>query len=145
MDNEINKKGAIAVRQQKEKELILEQLRKIPIIETACSRAQISRATFYRLRAEDPEFKTSVEEAIAEGVSFINDMSESQAISLIKEKNWPAISFWLRARHPAYRQKVDMDARITPVLEKLTPEQEELIGKALRLAALPVTDINSHE
>ncbi len=134
-------KGIVAIRQKKEKEAILEQLRRVPIVQVACERAGVSRATFYRLRAEDVEFKTSVEGAINEGVAFITDMSESQLISLIKEKNWPAISFWLRAHHPAYRNKIDVQAHITAIPEKLTPEQEAEIERAIKLASLVENEI----
>ena len=112
--NKITSKGTVAVRRQKEKELILEQLRRVPVIQVACERAGLSRASFYRLKAEDEAFKTLIEEAIKEGVGFINDMGESQLIALIREKNWPAISFWLRAHHPSYKQR-DFQAGIAVI------------------------------
>ncbi len=131
-----NKDNLVKLRQEKEKQIVLEQLRRIPIVQVACEKAGVSRATFYRLRNEDSEFKKVIEEAVTEGVSFITDMSESQLITLIKDKNWPAISFWLRAHHPSYRTKVDINARITATPEKLTPEQEAEIERAIKLASL---------
>ncbi len=136
------KETLVKLRQEKEKQLMLEQLRRIPIIQVACEKAGISRPTFYRLRSGDDKFKAAIEEAVVEGVAFINDMSEAQVISLIKEKNWPSISFWLKARHPAYKTKVEVDARVVQAPEKLTPEQQELVENALRLAVLPVPDKN---
>ncbi len=134
MSNE--QKDVVALRQAKEKELILNQLRRIPIIQVACEKAGVARATFYRLRNDDLNFKLAVEEAVTEGISFITDMSESQLISLIKDKNWPAISFWLRAHHPRYSTKIELTTKIQRE-EILTDQQKELIQKALSLATLP--------
>ena len=136
MNNE--QKDVIALRQVKEKELILGQLRRVPIIQVVCEKVGIARATFYRLRNDDLNFKLAVEEAITEGISFITDMSESQLISLIKDKNWPAISFWLRAHHPKYSTKVEVIAKIQQD-DTLTLEQKALVEKALQMANLPGT------
>ena len=135
MSKKTDSKDVVVIKQQKEKEIILQHLRKIPIVQVACEKAGVSRATFYRLRVEDEHFKTSVEEALAEGVTFINDMSEAQLITLIKEKNWPAISFWLRGHHPSYKQK-DFSAGILinengektifEIFSEISPETEEL-------------------
>ena len=135
MSKKTDSKDIVIIKQQKEKEIILQHLRKIPIVQVACEKAGVSRATFYRLRVEDEHFKTSVEEALAEGVNFINDMSEAQLITLIKEKNWPAISFWLRGHHPSYKQKdfqagfaiTEEDGKTTfELFAKLDSETEEL-------------------
>lgn len=124
------------MKTDKNKETLIEQLKKTPIIEIACEKAGISRATYYRWRKENPDFAKTADEAIIDGESFINDMSESQVISLIKEKNWPAISFWLKYHHPKYANKIEVEANIKQLDEKLTPEQETVVREALRLASL---------
>lgn len=134
-----NKKQNIAAKHGAEKIAILDQLRRIPIIQVAVEKAKVSRPMFYRLRAEDPQFKAAVEEAMKEGVLYISDLSESQLITLIKDKNWPAISFWLKAHHPAYKPKVDITARVEGPKE-LTTEQEALIERALKYVAKPPAD-----
>jgi len=121
------------MKNEKQKQLLLEQLRKTPIVELACEKAGVSRATYYRWRKENPEFAKISDEAITDGESFINDMSESQVISLIKDKNWPAISFWLKYHHPKYANKIEVEANIKQSDGKLTPEQEEIVRKALEL------------
>lgn len=133
------------VKQAAQKGIVLEQLRQVPIVQVACRKAGVSRATFYRMRAEDPEFEAAVAKAIEEGVAFINDMSESQVVSLIKDRNWPAISFWLKAHHSSYRTKVDVDARIIDAQEALTEEQKTIITRALRLASLTGEDDSSNK
>src|ERR1035437_10358280 len=106
------------------KKLLLEHLSKIPIVQIACDKAGVSRATFYRWRNDDKEFDKSVEEAMAEGKMFINHTSESQVISLVRDKSWQAIAFWLKHHHPEYGDKVELTAKIKYEDETLTPEQE---------------------
>jgi len=89
-------------RQQMEKARLLEELRKVPIAAVACQRVGVGRATFYRWRETDPQFADGVEEAIRQGTEAINDMSESQLISLIKDKSANAIRYWLEHNHPKY-------------------------------------------
>ena len=122
------------MKKDKDQQLIIEQLKKIPIVEIACEKIGISRSTFYRWR-EDKTFAAAADAAMKDGELYINDLSEAQVISLIKEKNWPAISFWLRAHHPTYKTKVDVTARVE-VPKELTPEQEAAITRAIKLAGI---------
>jgi len=124
------------MKTDKNKNLLLDCLRKTPIIQIACEKSGISRATYYRWRSEDEDFRKASDEAIREGESFINDMSESQIISLIKEKNWQAIQFWLRNNSPKYADKIKVEANIKNINEELTSEQEAVVREALRLASL---------
>lgn len=121
-------------------ELFLEQLRKLPIIQFACEKAGIARSTAYRWMEESPDFKQEVAKALEEGEKFMNEVTESQLVALIKEKNFPAISLWLRSRHPKFRQKVDITATFQSPQEELTPEQEEIVRQALKLASFKVED-----
>ena len=109
-------------RQQEQKKVIVDQLRKIPIIQVACEKNGVARATYYRWVAEDEAFALGAEESIREGTAFINDMAESQLISLIKDQNYPAIAFWLRNRHKAYADKLRIDAAITVKPPEMSPE-----------------------
>lgn len=129
-----------------QKELLLEQLKKTPVVQFACEKSGVSRATFYRWRSEDKEFKKSAEEAILEGEAFITDMTESQLISLIKDKNFHAIQLWLRHHHPKYNNRVEINATITNPIEQLTPEGEAIIKEAAKLAFLPeIVQENNNE
>jgi len=121
---------AIQKRQEANKKLVLEQLKKTPIVELVCDRCGIGRTTYYDWRNNDPEFKTQSDEAMKYGKEIINDLSESQLIVLIKEKNFPAIQLWLRQHHPEYSNRVDVRATIEKE-DPMTPEQEALIRKVL--------------
>lgn len=123
------------MKNNKTKKLILDNLRKVPIIEVACSKSGIARSTLYRWRDKNKKFRKELEEALIEGEELINDMSESQVITLIKEKNWQAISFWLKHRNPRFRERVEVTARVENQ-EELTPEQKIAVKKALGLASL---------
>lgn len=123
-------------RQQKEKALLIAQLKKTPIIQVACEKNGIGRATYYRWKQDDEEFARLAEEAIFEGNGLVNDIAESQLMTAIKNQNLTAIIFWLKHHHPNYATKVEVTARLKADNETLTPEQEELVTKALKLAAL---------
>lgn len=126
------------MKKNKVKDAFLEQLRKVPIIQVACEKCGISRNSVYRWKNEDEQFRKEMETALAEGEELVNDMSESQLLSLIREKNWNAISFWLRKRNPKFRDRIEVT---TPERqEELSPEQEEIVQKALQLAAQPIQD-----
>ena len=68
--------------------MFLDQLKKFPIVQLACEKAKISRNSIYRWRREDETFAKDMDDAITEGEAMVNDMSESQLIQLIKEKNF---------------------------------------------------------
>ncbi len=119
------------MKKNKVKDSFLVELRKIPIIQVAAEKTGISRNSVYRWRNEDAEFKKAMDAALAEGEVLINEMTESQLLVLIKEKNWQAISFWLKHRNPKFRERVEVDAQVRHE-ENLTPEEEVLLEEALQ-------------
>jgi hypothetical protein len=123
------------MKTEKEKQLLIEQLKKTPIIQIACEKARIARASFYRWKNEDKEFAKLAEEALLEGETFITEMSESQLISMIRNGNFQAVQLWLRHHHPSYTNKVEITGNIKHSDEELTPEQAALVKAALRLAS----------
>lgn len=117
------------------KKIFLENLKKIPIVMAACERSGVARTTVYRWRNESKEFAQMMDEAIAEGETLINEMSEGQLISLIRDKNFPALRFWLIHRNPKFRERVEVTAKFEKQ-EELTPEQEAIVREALRLSSI---------
>lgn len=120
----------ITKRQAKEKELLIEQLKKTPIVQIACEKLGIGRATYYRWRKEDHTFAKQATDALLLGASLINDLAESQLITAIKNQNLTAIIFWLKHHHPDYANKVELTGQLKHEY-KLNKEQEELIAKAI--------------
>ncbi len=96
-------KSPMEVRQVTAKEQILEHLRKTPIAQFACERTGIARASYYRWLKDDKKFRRDVDTALVAGEGLINDMSESQLITLIKDKNFSAVRYWLDRHHPKYK------------------------------------------
>lgn len=123
-------------KQDKLKELLLENIKKAPIVQLACEKSGVGRATFYRWKKEDAAFAKKAEEALLKGQQLINELAESQLISAIKDKNMTAIIFWLKNNHKNYKTKIELSGGIKTESEKLTPEQEESIMKALELSFL---------
>ena len=121
------------MKKNKVKDAFLAELRKIPIVQVACEKVGVSRNSVYRWRTEDEEFRQEMETALTEGEALVNDMSESQLLSLIREKNWSAISFWLRHRNPKFKERVEITAKIENSNEPLTPQQEADIKLAMQL------------
>jgi len=135
------KKETIRKRQDTEKKILLEHLQKIPIIQLACERTNISRSTYYRWRNDDEKFKKDSDEAMKSGKDMINDLSGSQLIALIKDKNFHAIQLWLRQHHPDYRNRLEVKATIEKE-DPLTPEQEAFIREALGIKEIVTEKIH---
>lgn len=135
----------IEKRQSKNKELLLELLRKTPIVQIACEKVGVGRATYYRWRKEDPEFIKQSDQALLDGNLLVNDMAESQLMSAIKDKNMTGIIFWLKHHHPAYATRVEVTTNNKIQDIELTDEQKELLNKALEMVALAPPEKNEHE
>ncbi|QQR76645.1 hypothetical protein IPJ63_04075 [Candidatus Nomurabacteria bacterium] len=111
------------MKKNKFQDQFLDELRKVPIVQVACEKTGLSRNSIYRWRKDDKEFLKKMDDALAEGVALVNDMSESQLLTLIKEKNYPAISFWLKHRNDNYKNKLEITTKEDS--EQLTPSQQK--------------------
>lgn len=114
------------------KQKLLEEFSTNPVIQVAVKKVGTSRSAYYRLR-EDPKFAKAADSALAEGTKMISDMAESQLISAIRDRNITSIIFWLKNRHPAYKERLEIDGKMNLQSETLTPSQEALILRALKL------------
>jgi len=132
------------MKKNKTSKQFLEELKKVPIIQVACERSGISRQTIYRWRLGDKDFAKGMDKSMSEGVAFVNDMSESQLLTMIKEKNFPAIRFWLNKRHPKFKDKVEVTANIKDD-RTLTKKEECIVREALSLGALTQENKQQHE
>jgi ACT domain-containing protein len=126
---------AIQTRIEKNKELIIERLKTLPVVQVACQRVGIGRATYYRWRKEDKEFALKAGGALLNGRLFVNDMAESQLLSQIKDQNMTAIIFWLKHNHPIYGNRLEIMTD-SKKQENLSPQEIEMVKKALTLGSL---------
>lgn len=136
-----NKNTQVKVRDRikTDQDLLLEQLKKTPIVQIACEKIGIGRSTYYRWRDDDKEFAKLADKALHEGSLLVNDLAESQLLSAVRDKNMTAIIFWLKHHHKAYANRLEISA-VKPEEEALTIEQEDLIQKALA-----ILEENNHE
>ena len=124
------------MKSKHQKEEVLEILRRTPIVQTACSKVGVSRASFYRWKTESKTFAKQADEALAEGCELINDLAESQLLTAIKNQNLTSIMFWLKNHHQTYADKLRVMAEVEHQESPLTTEQRALIKKALSLAGV---------
>jgi len=123
-------------KSEEQKKLLIEQLKKTPIVQLACEKIGIARSTYYRWKKQNKTFAKEAEEAIVAGELLINDMAEAQLLSAIRDKNLTAIIFWLKHHHHRYATRVEVTAQLKRAPEELTPEQEAVVMKALGMATL---------
>lgn len=129
----------ILKRQQKDKQAIIDNLKRMPIVEVCCSKCGVSRATFYRWKLQDPQFSKDAEGAQAEGDALIGDVAVSKIIKGINEDNLTAAMYWLNHRDPRFSNKVEISTNLKPQ-EVLSPDQQEAVNKALVLIGLSEKD-----
>jgi len=102
------------------KRRVIKELVLVPIIQLACKRAGVSRATYYRWLKEDPKFSLECDEALEKGIQSINDLAESKLIHRVNEGDMRAISFWLANNKENYRKNptrvIERDVTWTEIL-----------------------------
>lgn len=116
----------------------LAELSKVPIVQVACEKVGISRNTVYRWLKEDKQFAKDFAEAEEAGVEFVNDMSESQLLQLIKDRKFSAIRLWLTNHHKRFATKPLSEQHGRE--KELTDEQKDTIKQALQYANLIKSD-----
>ena len=106
-----NKRDTIAARQAREKAKLVEQFKKMPIVQIACERAAVSRATYYRWLEDEPAFRDSAMAAIAEGEAFISDKSEAQLLVLVGKEHFGAVRYSLEHHSEKYAKGKGLGGR----------------------------------
>ncbi len=123
-------KDSIALKTAENKQTLLEHLKKTPIVQVACEKTGIGRATYYRWRKEDEAFADEADEALSAGKKIVNDIAESQLMKAVRDGNMTGIIFWLKNNHPDYKTKVEVSGKLENQ-NKLSAEEEAQIKAAL--------------
>src|SRR5260370_4736390 len=84
---------SIAARIARDKAAVIEQLKKIPIVQVACAKAVVGRSSYYRWHEEDASFARDADAAIKEGKVLISELATSKLISNIEVENMTALIF----------------------------------------------------
>lgn len=132
----MSRRDTIKARQNKLKEVFLEQLKRTPTIETSCQKVGIARATVYRWIKASGKFEKKVDESLVEGRTFMSDIAENQLFSLIGDKKIEAIRLYLSTHNARYGNKLELSGSVLSKDEPLTKEQKKLIREALKLSSL---------
>ena len=123
-------KKNLASRIKQDKDILLDHLEKTPIVQIACEKSGIGRSTYYRWMEQDKKFARSAKRALSKWVAIMNDLAESQLLKSVRDGNMTAIIFWLKSRHIAYGNKLEIID--TPDKEVLTKAQKETIARVLK-------------
>lgn len=129
--------ATLAKKTAEQKLAICEHLAKCCIVQLACERTGIGRATYYMWRSEDEEFKKKADEAINTGRAYLNDIAFSGLLKKMQEGNMTALIFFLKNNHVWFGDKIrhEHEHRIIGVGDRvLTDEQREQIVHALRVS-----------
>lgn len=124
----------------KDKQLLLDKLAKMPIVEIACKQVGVPRSTYYRWRKADAGFASKCDEAIDRSADIINDIAESQLIAAIKNKDMRAITFWLKHRHAVYRNKLEVSGQVNAKHELLPAEIVERLDSYKRAGLIDIEE-----
>lgn len=108
--------------------LLLENLEKYPIIQVACEKIWIARSTYYRW-IEDSEFWNKAVIAIQNWRNLVNDIAESNLISLVKEKHPWAIYYWLNNNHLRYSYKNNIQNVIIQTSKQEKKQIQNILSK----------------
>lgn len=125
------KNTKITKRISKDQELLVEQLKKTPVVQIACEKTSIGRSTYYRWVENYPEFARKAHKAIKEGEGLVSDLAESQLLAAIRDGNLTAVIFYLKTHNPTYGDRVELTHRMER--DELSSEQKELVRKAITL------------
>lgn len=109
---------AVFERQRIQKIAFLEKVEETHLIQVACQKVGISRATYYRWLEEDRGFAEKAKLAQFHGKEVVNDLAESKLITAIKNGERWAIEFWLRHQKDEYRFKPEVLKKIEDVFEE---------------------------
>ncbi len=92
----------LAIEREKQKKELVAQLRKTPIVQSACERTGIGRSTYYDWRKHDRTFARAADRSIEAGRFFMNDLAELKLLQQVQDGVLTAIIFWLKHNHPKY-------------------------------------------
>lgn len=101
-------------------------------ISTACAKVGISRQTYYNWRDADPEFASVLLEIRESAI----DLGESSLMELVKEKNVPAVIFFLKTigKNRGYVERIETTGKDGGAIqtEELNESQARLYERGIR-------------
>lgn len=132
----MSKASTIKVRQDKQKQALLEQLRRLPVREVAYDKVGVTRMTVSRWRKVSKKFTDEMDAAMNEGIEFMNGLGESQLISLMRQGKFEAIRFWLQNNHRGYSNKLELSGTVGTQEIPMTKAEKAARFQALKHSSL---------
>ena len=140
MANNAEISKTVAKRIERKKQELLKILPETPIIATACRKADVSRATYYRWLEEDKVFAKEIETALTHGREFGSDMAESVILGKIAEKDLGAAKYFLEHNNERYmpperkikRDKKDQHLRDVETTETQSKEDGPILREEIK-------------
>lgn len=126
------------MRGARAKSLLIEELKKKPVVEAACMKVGIGRTAFYEWRKKDAKFAQAIDLALQFGRDFVSDIAEMQLLNAIKAGDSRSVVLWLKTHRKEYSNRVEIEGGIK-LIEELSPEKKAAIQKAFALANLSLT------
>lgn len=83
----------------------IQMIAEMPFVNQACKKAGISRATFYRWKKDNPEFREGVNKALKEGRENIAEIAEVMLMKKVRDGDINAIKFTLAHNTNRYKTK----------------------------------------
>lgn len=135
----MSKADTIKKRQDRDKQALIEQLCRLPITQVAYEKVGITRMTASRWRKASKKFAEDMDAAMEEGREFINDLAESQVITLIRQGEIKAVRLWLQHNHKRYADKLELTG--SAIAERpMTPVEKALLKQAFKHSSLYVQE-----
>lgn len=91
------------MRKKYDKSKFIKTLEEAPFVSYAAKKSGIARATIYRWKKENPEFRLAMEKALNSGRDQLGEIAEMALIEKIKSKDMTAIKFYLQHNNEKYR------------------------------------------
>jgi len=119
--------------EQKKEDLKIRLDNQMGNVTAACKKMDISRDTFYRWKAEDEEWGKEIDDLVGRKRYEMNDFAEGKLYENINNGNITCLIFYLKTKHPDYKQKIDLSGEVTQNV-KLSDDEKELLKQAIRFA-----------
>jgi len=92
------------MRTNSDRSVFIKILDEVPFVSYAAKKSGIARATIYRWKKNNPEFREQLEMSLDSGRDQLIDVAEMALIEKIKSRDITAIKFFLQHNSERYRQ-----------------------------------------
>jgi hypothetical protein len=83
------------MRDRDDQQKFLEILEDVPLVSVAAKRAGIAKSTIYRWRRSSKSFASQMDAALKRGRETVNDLAESQLITMVRKGDFKSVKYWL--------------------------------------------------